>query len=253
MTEMSYSRFTLSAVQDRPRMDLAAQVFRREGNPGLQPGRGSILTSGATMKRLLGIALFLASSIGLLGCIPSSEQPLSEPASAKPDERLYGVWASVPGQPDPPAFLHVLPASEPESVLDVVCVEHIDPGCSVLRFQVWTTPDGRYSYMSAKEVPFEKTNQASAAEEAQSKDYTILKYEFTQDGELDLYLLPNSEALKAAIKDDRLKGVVRDTYIKLTDTGAHILEFLKAADAELNFGEPWRYTRIHEGRRPAQE
>ena len=70
------------------------------------------------MLRRLGAALLLLILAG--GCVPESENPLSDPAAAKADPRLSGHWIGRLGDADTDSHLHFVP--RPGGMTEVLLV-----------------------------------------------------------------------------------------------------------------------------------
>ena len=138
------------------------------------------------------------SLLAIAGCEPpQSVNPLSDPATAKADPRLKGVFvASLDGGE---AWLHVNPrAAGP--VVDVVLIGHDDQqGAMVLHYEGFATQIGKGSYLNLRAKKFEDILDQRYT---LSPMYIFARYEIAKDGALTLSVMDDGPATKAIRKKE---------------------------------------------------
>lgn len=196
---------------------------------------------------LLGIvpALFLL----LAGC-EDSKNPLSDPQTAKADERLVGVWR------EGDAYYHVGHAGDkfPASVMRVVQVTHkegrVEPPEEYL---IFPTLLGDKTYLNAV-VNGEKgqvTRLDKDGWKADSVDcYHFHKYQV--DGDKLVLWLIDEQAKTQAITGGKIKGhIEKDRPARFTDTTEDVARFVaEAGDSLWNTKEPVRLERVEATKKP---
>ena len=152
-------------------------------------------------KTWLGAVAVAAAGLGLFtiaGCEPpQSTHPLSDPATAKADPRLKGVFvANLDGGE---AWLHFNPrAAGP--VVDVVLIGHDDQqGAMVLHYEGFATQIGTGSYLNLRAKKFEDILDQRYS---LSPKYIFARYEIRKDGALTLSVMDDGPATKAIRKKE---------------------------------------------------
>ena len=160
------------------------------------------------------------------------QNPLSDPQTSKPDERLVGVWRWR-NEDGSVIYYHAGHAGDkfPDSVLRVAFVRHVEgkvesPGES------WMFPTvlGEKSYLNAidKKGQRDKPSEERGWRTEAVDSYYILKYQV--DGDRLLVWEMDADAKKQAIKDGQIKGVIEPNKpAKFTDTTENLARFFAEA------------------------
>ena len=204
------------------------------------------------MKRVafLGLVVCLLAS----GC-DDSKNPLSDPQTAKPDNRLIGVWRQR-GENGEVTYYHVGHAGEnfPDGMLRIVWIKH-DQGKIELPQEclAFTTVLGGKTYLNVVWEGGKK--QVKLLEEggwkADAVDYyTFVKYQV--DGDKAVVWLIDEDAKERAIKSGKVKGVIEPNKPpKFTDTAENVARFVaEAGDSLFKTKEPFRFERVDAGKKP---
>jgi len=197
----------------------------------------------------IGVAACLCAS----GC-DDSKNPLSDPQTAKPDERLIGVWRGPDGDGD--VYYHIGHAGEkfPASVMRIVEIRHdkgnMEPPEEYLAFP--TAIKGK-TYLNL--VHGGDTNMVKRLDEKGWKAvdvdcYTFLKYEL--DGDTLVMWIIGEQAKQESIEGGKINGVTKPNEIsKFTDTTDNLAHFVaEAGDSLWNTEEPCRLERLDLGQKP---
>lgn len=148
------------------------------------------------------VGLFLAA---IAGCEPpQSVNPLSDPAAAKADPRLNGVFAAnLDGDA---AWLHFNPRAA-GAVVDVILIGHDgQKGAMVLHYEGFPTQIGTGSYLNLKAKTFDDMFEQRYT---LSPNYIFAKYEIAKDGALTLSVMHDGPATKA-IRKKEIDGKVSE-------------------------------------------
>ncbi|MHB8877885.1 MAG: hypothetical protein ACYC8T_29680, partial [Myxococcaceae bacterium] len=177
--------------------------------------------------RMLGLVALCAAAVASCGP-PESKNPLSDPAQARVDPRLTGLWAGeVNGSA---ATLQFFPKKG--AYVDVVLVgDDGDKGAAVLTFDAFPTALAGKSYLNLRAKTFAGPygeNPSLAAE------YIFARYEVGKDGALTLWTMDDAP-VKAAVKAGKLKGTAGESTAKLTASTAELAEFVRGTDGEKLF------------------
>ncbi len=170
-----------------------------------------------------GLVLILAA------CVPESIHPLADPAQAKADSRLAGLWSIRVDNED--MFLHFIPRSD--GWTEIVSVSHSknnESGEWTVFRMFPTRIDGR-DYMNVRFI-------AEAKEISTSKRFYLARYQLSQDGALTMWSMkrkPAIAAIKGGLRGSVKKGAFVDEVILKANT-AELVEFLHRADVETLFG-----------------
>ena len=181
------------------------------------------------MKSFVAALAILAVLIGLAGCLPTSKNPLSDPAEAVVDMRLDGVWYGKSGEDT--VFLHFV--SGKATTMDVVEVDHEKDGdAHTSIYTMFPTIIGDQRYMNLRE----KGNG--------DKPYYFARYTLSKNGILTIWLMSENPVAKA-VKADKLTGKVTANNvggneshdISLTSSTATLNAFVRNSDPTLLFAE----------------
>jgi hypothetical protein len=179
------------------------------------------------MRSLL-VALVLSAASSYSSCDPVMlEHPLSDPAQAKPDARLPGVWTGYVG--DSKSVLHFVGRNDGQ--LDVVLVTTVaGDKPPVLTYQALCSTAGGHSYLGLREKTW---TEPMEDKHALSSSYVLVRTEFDAQGALTVSYLPN-EAVEAAVKAGTLHADAR-AHHALSDEPAAVLRFLAKPEAQAAF------------------
>lgn len=176
-------------------------------------------------------ALFLvALMIGLAGCLPTSKNPLSDPANAVADMRLDGVWYGKSGEDA--IFLHFVPGKA--ATMDVVEVDHEKSGGAHASIYTMfpTTIDGQH-YLNIQ------------AKTGNDKRYYFARYTLSKSGTLTIWLMSEKPVAKA-VKDGKLAGKItvnnadastESRDIALTASTESLADYVRSSDPDVLFAE----------------
>lgn len=157
--------------------------------------------------------------LGLTGCLPESQNPLSSQETATADARLAGVWYGRSG--DDKIFLHFVAGKGP--VMSIVEVDHDAKGeAHTTLYRMFPSVIDGTRYMNVREGKEE------------GKPYYLARYRLSDSGILKIWLMSETAATKA-IKSHKLKGVVtpganNSVDVKITDTTEHLSSFVGNSD-----------------------
>jgi hypothetical protein len=188
----------------------------------------------------------------LTGC-DDSKNPLSDPQTSKPDERLVGVWR-LAEEDGGLTYYHVGRAGEkfPDGVMRVAYVRHENgkvgrPG----EFFAFPTVLGEKSYLNvvAANAQWEKPSVEKGWKAVQVESYFLFKYQV--EGDKLLLWAVNSNVKKQAIKDGKIKGVIEEGIsTKFTDTTGNVARFVAEEGDGLFSSKPMRLERIDARKKP---
>ncbi len=182
------------------------------------------------MKSAVTALFLLAVMIALTGCLPTSRNPLSDPAEAVVDMRLDGVWYGKSGEDT--VFLHFV--SGKATTMDVVEVDHEKDGdAHTSIYTMFPTIIGDQRYMNLRE----KGNG--------DKPYYFAHYTLSKSGTLTIWLMSETPVAKA-VKAEKLAGKVtvnnagassENRDIALTSSTATLAAFVRNSDPNILFAE----------------
>jgi hypothetical protein len=182
------------------------------------------------MKSAVAALFLVAVMIGLAGCLPTSTNPLSDPADAVADTRLDGVWYGKSGEDT--VFLHFVPGNA--ASMDVVEVDHEKSGdAHTSIYTMFPTVIEGERYMNIREK--------SGAD----KPYYFARYTLSKGGTLTIWLMSEKPVVKA-IKAGKLAGKVtvknegestESRDVSLTSTTESVAAYVRKADADVLFAE----------------
>ena len=188
-----------------------------------------------------------AALLSLTGC-DDSKNPLSDPQTSKPDERLIGVWREQ-GTDGQGTYYHVGRAGEkfPAGMLRIVEITLTKGKLeSPVEYLAYPTVLGDKTYLNV--VLLEPEEIKRLGEKGWNADavdsYTFLKYQV--DGDKLLVWLIDDAAKKRAITEGKIKGViVPNKPAMFTDTADKVARFVaEAGDGLWDMKNPERLERV---------
>ncbi|HWB60163.1 MAG TPA: hypothetical protein VG733_11770 [Chthoniobacteraceae bacterium] len=182
------------------------------------------------MKRVVTALAVIAMTIGLGGCLPTSKNPLSNPAEAVVDMRLNGVWYGKSGEDT--IFLHFVAGKA--TSMDVVEVDHEKDGdAHTSIYTMFPTIIGNQRYMNVREKG------------GADKPYYFARYTLSKNGTLTIWLMSEAPVAKA-VKSEKLAGKItvknagasnESRDIGLTASTASLDAYVSGADPDVLFAE----------------
>ena len=165
----------------------------------------------------------MALVIFLGGCVPYSDNPLTDPNSEKIDAAILGTWFW--NEESDSGFVHI-GLNKESKLLQVIMIEHDKDGTiDVSEFNGHTSSLGNNKYLNLKWV--------RPADEP--KGYLLIKY--STEGESLAISLLNAKMIENAIKEGSLKGTVgKEKYaysLSITDEQKKLQQFVLKHDKEL--------------------
>ena len=185
------------------------------------------------------IGLVVATLLG--GCLPQSHEPIAPASEAIVEPRLAGLWV---GQHEGQAiYIHVL--QRDLGMMDVVTVSHEADGRGDWDlYEAYVTVAGPQHYINLQPSGTRGANETDTPE-----PYFFATYEFSGTDRLSVRFLSN-QALSAAIGANRLTGTVDHDLsgpsVTLTDSAAHIRDFLATASPRDLFDEAIELRRLNQ-------
>jgi hypothetical protein len=195
----------------------------------------------------------------LAGCTTIySDNPLSDPETAKPDEKLIGEW--MPKQKPKDDYLRLTvkkmdAPGYPAGTMKLILTP-FEPGgtpvkggairvgvifCTELKGKTFVNLCGR---------AIEEPAKLPAWEKLRAQGFSILKYSAAQDT-LKLWYVGDESPLKTAVKNGMLKGKFQPAgpggfgpTVRVTDTGANLARLLSKEEAWIFSGRPEVCTRV---------
>ena len=165
--------------------------------------------------------LFMVIFLG--GCVPYSDNPLTDPNSEKIDAAILGTWFW--NEESDSGFVHI-GLNKESKLLQVIMIEHDKDGTiDVSEFNGHTSSLGNNKYLNLKWV--------RPADEP--KGYLLIKY--STEGESLAISLLNAKMIENAIKEGCLKGTVgKEKYaysLSITEEQKKLQPFVLKHDKEL--------------------
>jgi len=165
--------------------------------------------------------LFMVIFLG--GCVPYSDNPLTDPNSEKIDAAILGTWFW--NEESDSGFVHI-GLNKESKLLQVIMIEHDKDGTiDVSEFNGHTSSLGNNKYLNLKWV--------RPADEP--KGYLLIKY--STEGESLAISLLNAKMIENAIKEGSLKGTVgKGKYaysLSITEEQKKLQPFVLKHDKEL--------------------
>jgi hypothetical protein len=176
--------------------------------------------------------LFMVIFLG--GCVPYSDNPLTDPNSEKIDAAILGTWFW--NEESDSGFVHI-GLNKESKLLQVIMIEHDKDGTiDVSEFNGHTSSLGNNKYLNLKWV--------RPADEP--KGYLLIKY--STEGESLAISLLNAQVIENAIKEGSLKGTVgKEKYaysLSITEEQKKLQQFVLKHDKEL-FQEKSKLNRLN--------
>ena len=161
--------------------------------------------------------------IFLGGCVPYSDNPLTDPNSEKIDAVIMGTWFW--NEESDSGFIHI-GLNKESKLLQVIMIEHDKDGTiDVSEFNGHTPALGTNKYLNLKWV----------RPPDEPKGYLLIKY--STDGESLVISLLNAKVIENAIKEGSLKGTVgKGKYaysLSITEEQKKLQQFVLKHDKEL--------------------
>ncbi len=195
------------------------------------------------MKRLL----FLGVSVCLLasGCF-DSEKPLSDPKTAKLDERLAGIWQEA--DKDHVTYYHVGQAGDkfPKGVMRAVSITHQQGQVKTLEFLLFPTTLGDKQYLNVVWASWLKQRE----EFEKKADWSVVPFynicQYHVDGDKLSLRIIDGKAKEQAIKSGKIKGIKKEnsTEYTFTDTTENLARFFTESGDNLFTEKPCELERV---------
>jgi len=164
------------------------------------------------------------SIILLLGCVPYSDNTITDPSKGKLDSTIFGTWFWR--EKNESGFIHIGIDEEPKLLRLMMIVFGRDGKVTASEFSGHTSSLEGNNYLNLK-------SRSSA--EAETIGYMFVKYKVSQDS-LGIALM-GYEVAKNAIKDGTLKGQVKEgnltSSVLITEGQKKLQEFILRKDKEL--------------------
>jgi hypothetical protein len=156
---------------------------------------------------------------------PESKNPLSDPATAKADPRLSGLWVSRKDNQD--GYLHIFPGKG--ASIDLILVMGDKEGAASLHFEGFPSIIGGKTYLNLrKKTGIDRWNDHYEV----APSYIFVRYSFAKDGALSLAYM-DDDVVKQAIADKKLAGTT-DGTVQITADSAALASFVqKSTDPKL--------------------
>lgn len=178
------------------------------------------------------IAILVAGwslAVILSACVPESVHPLSDPAQAKVDLRLVGLWSARMDDED--AFLHFIPGSDGWTEIVMVSYRNGREAGAWSAFRMFPSRiDGR-DYMNVRFV-------AEAAERSESKLFLLARYQLSQDDALTIWSISGPagrSAIEAGLEGSVRKSAFGDDIL-IEAKSEDLAEFMRRSNVEELFG-----------------
>lgn len=167
-------------------------------------------------------------ALALASCSPpESSNPLSDPAAAKADKRLDGIFTGRLGDTD--GMLRLVPKTGPYFDL-VLVVDDSPKGAVVLTYEAFPTALAGKSYLNLRRKTFTDTY---AEKYELSATYIFVKYEVDKAGAVKLWTM-DDDLVEDAVEAGTLKGT-RGDPVQLSASTEELAAFVSAADTDKLF------------------
>jgi hypothetical protein len=185
----------------------------------------------------------------LFSCEPTrSTNPLSDPATAKADARLTGLWTGTVKDGDV-ATLEILPHGKGAAIDFVLIGDDGDKGAFVIQFDAFPSVIGGKSYLNLRP----KIAQGEFGDPAAkvSDLYLFARYEVAKNGDLTLWTTKD-EVMKDAVTSKALEGTVDHDDVKLSESTAKLSAWVEKAPETLwnKFGTFKKLSSIRSAKTP---
>lgn len=175
--------------------------------------------------------LWIGLLLGLAGCLPVSQNPLSPPEKAVADSRLAGVWYGKSGEDT--VFLHFVAGKG--AAMDAVEVDHEKSGDAQANlYTLFPSVIDGVRYLNIREK-----------KGAEKKPYYLARYQLSANGTLTIWMM-SEKAVARAVKNEKLAGKITpknsgdrsvDQDITITASTERLAAFLRKSDPEILFSE----------------
>ena len=182
------------------------------------------------MNRLLSLSL---SVLGIIGCVPVSDHPLTLPGDQKLERSLIGTWRG--GEGDEISYVHI-GQMESSELLHVLCVQ-IDKsgGLERMEFSGHTSSFAGNTYLNLTAI-----NQGEM-----NTDYLLVKYQQSED--TCHFALMSQKVTRQVIEKGQLRGSVKSNLwsssVRITEGPEKLRQFVLDRNKEL-FEERVRLDRL---------
>lgn len=176
------------------------------------------------------VLLWVGVLLGLAGCLPVSQNPLSSPEEAVADSRLAGVWYGRSGEDT--IFLHFV--SGKDARMDVVEVDHEKNGeAHTNLYTMFPSVIGGRRYMNIRE------------KKGAEKRYYLARYQLSGNGALTIWMM-SEKPVAGAVRNEKIAGKVTSKNsgesstgrdITITASTERLAAFVRKSDPEVLFGE----------------
>ena len=161
----------------------------------------------------------------LSACVPESVHPLSDPAQAKVDVRLAGLWLARKDNED--ALIHFIPRSDGWTEVVMVSYRNGREAGDWSVFRMFPSRiDGR-DYMNVRFI-------AEAAERANSENFVLARYHLSRDDVLSIWSMSGPagrSAIEAGLEGSIRKSAFGDDIL-IEAKSEDLAEFLRGSDIE---------------------
>ena len=161
----------------------------------------------------------------LSACVPESVHPLSDPAQAKVDVRLAGLWLARKDNED--ALIHFIPRSDGWTEIVMVSYRNGREAGDWSVFRMFPSRiDGR-DYMNVRFI-------AEAAERANSENFVLARYHLSRDDVLSIWSMSGPagrSAIEAGLEGSIRKSAFGDDIL-IEAKSEDLAEFLRGSDIE---------------------
>jgi len=183
------------------------------------------------VNRVLSFSLCV---LGIIGCVPVSDYPLTLSGNQKLEMSLIGTWWG--GEGDEISYVHI-GQMESSAYLHVLCVQ-IDKKGSLERMEF----SGHISSIAGNTY---LNLTAINKQGAMNTDYLLVKYQ--QSGDTCHFALMSQKVTRQAIEKGRLRGKVKSNLwsssVRITEGPEKLRQFVLNRDKEL-FEERVRLDRL---------
>jgi len=183
-------------------------------------------------NRILSFCIVVFTGLLSAACVPTSINPLSHVEEAKVDTRLVGTWVPVSVKEN--GYLHFLPGKGGEMDGVVVSFNNKNGG-EWMRYSLFSSQINNHSFLNVREL--EKTGKLPNGEKT---PYFLVRYQITEKGRLQLWLL-SQEAAKEAVRKGLRGDISKSTFgsnIRITASTEELAEYLKQVGPTALFAEP---------------
>lgn len=184
------------------------------------------------IRNVKAICVGIAIALLVAACVPETVHPLSDPASAKIDTRLSGLWSGNIGESF--VFAHFLPKGDGEMEIVTVAREK-DESAHWSVFSMFPSRVAGNDYMNVKLLVDDGRPQ-----DQDDQGFVLCRYEVDGDGGLTVWRIDEAAAI-ADIEQGKVGGKVRrgkwTTNVRITAPTAELGPYVAAADPKRLFAD----------------